>query len=232
MFSPARPRSARAFPTSPPRPYRRLRHTFPPPEEDPLASDIPAPRLDCLAAAVLPYGLHRFNQADPGAAEEALLACCGSRRWALRVAAHRPYPDVPSLLAAAAEASYDLRQADLAEALADESWMPQPLLGMRAPGTQAAHTALRAAHAAYEAKFGYVFVVSLDGIASEEMLDAVLSSIRVRLASNPDEERLVASEQLRRIALARLEHLVARPAASGGNPAGTDRDRVGPGMPD
>ncbi|GAB2693529.1 hypothetical protein GCM10010442_08900 [Kitasatospora kifunensis] len=188
---------------------------FPPPEEDPLASDIPAdipaprPTIPPMPAV----GLHRFNEADPGAAEEALLACCGSHRWALRLTAHRPYPDLDSLLAAASEASYDLRPSDLAEALADESWMPQPLLGMRAPGSQAAHTALRAAHAAYESRFGHVFVVCLDGVEPEEMLDTVLSSIRTRLANEPDEERLIAAEELRRIALHRLEHLVASSTA-------------------
>lgn len=188
---------------------------FPPPEEDPLASDIPAdiPAPRPTTPPVPAVGLHRFNEADPGAAEEALLACCGSHRWALRLTAHRPYPDLDSLLAAASEASYDLRPSDLAEALADESWMPQPLLGMRAPGSQAAHTALRAAHAAYESRFGHVFVVCLDGVEPEEMLDTVLSSIRTRLTNEPDEERLVASEELRRIALHRLEHLVASPSA-------------------
>lgn len=185
-----------------------------PHEEDPLASDIPSQRLDVRTEPTL-LGLHRFNEADAGAAEEALLACCGSHRWALRLTAHRPYPDIESLLAAASEASYDLRPADLAEALADESWMPQPLLGMRAPGSQAAHTALRAAHAAYEARFGHVFVVCLEGVAPEEMLDTVLSSIRTRLANDPDEERLIAADELRRIALTRLEHLVATHSEAG-----------------
>jgi 2-oxo-4-hydroxy-4-carboxy-5-ureidoimidazoline decarboxylase len=194
-----------------------------PHEEDPLASDVPPQRLDLPPALVQGspqtepalLGLHRFNEADAGAAEEALLACCGSHRWALRLTVHRPYPDIGSLLAAASEASYDLRPADLAEALADESWMPQPLLGMRAPGSQAAHTALRAAHAAYEARFGHVFVVCLEGIAPEEMLDTVLSSVRTRLANDPDEERLIAAEELRRIALTRLEHLVATHTEAG-----------------
>lgn len=179
-----------------------------PHEEDPLASDIQPQRFDLPLLVPSLLGLHRFNEADIGAAEEALLACCGSHRWALRLTAHRPYPDIESLLAAASEASYDLRPTDLAEALADESWMPQSLLGMRAPGSHAAHTALRAAHAAYEARFGHVFVVCLDGIAPEEMLDTVLTSVRARLANDPDEERLVAAEELRRIALTRLEHLV------------------------
>ncbi|MFJ6214475.1 2-oxo-4-hydroxy-4-carboxy-5-ureidoimidazoline decarboxylase [Streptomyces sp. NPDC092296] len=176
-----------------------------------MPSDTPAPPL----SAQLPVGLRRFNEADPGAAEEALLACCGSRRWALRLAAHRPYPDVASLLAAASEASYDLRPADLAEALADESWTPQPLLGMRAPGSQAARTALRAAHAAYEARFGHVFMVCLEGCPPEEMLDTVLTSLRTRLAGEPEEERLVAADELRRIAIGRLEHLVASHSGAG-----------------
>lgn len=162
-----------------------------------------------VGAPRIPEGLRRLNEAGAGAAEEALLACCGSRRWAIRLTLHRPYPDVPSLLAAASEASYDLGPADLAEALADESCMPQPLLGVRAPGSQAAHTALRAAHAAYEARFGHVFVVSLEGCPPEELLDHVLASLRARLGNDVDEENSITAEHLRRIALSRLEHLVA-----------------------
>lgn len=180
-------------------------------EEDPLArSPIPPP-----SAPQSPVpGLSRLNGAAPGAAEEALLACCGSRRWAIRIAAHRPYPDVESLLAAASEASYDMSHRDLSEALADESCMPQPLLGMRAPGSAAAHTALQAAHAAYEARFGHVFVVCLDDCPPEEMLDTVLTSIRARLGNDPDEERSTTAEELRRIALSRLTHLVSSHASA------------------
>nr|WP_328806850.1 2-oxo-4-hydroxy-4-carboxy-5-ureidoimidazoline decarboxylase [Streptacidiphilus fuscans] len=159
-------------------------------------------------------GLRRLNVASPGAAEEALLACCGSRRWAIRIAAHRPYPDVGSLLAAASEASYDMSHRDLTEALADESCMPQPLLGMRAPGSNAARTALRAAHAAYEARFGHVFVVCLDDCPPDEMLDTVLASIRARLSNDPDEERSTTAEELRRISQSRLTHLVASHASA------------------
>ncbi|MYV56571.1 OHCU decarboxylase, partial [Streptomyces sp. SID3212] len=60
--------------------------------------------------------LHRFNAAPAGDAEAALLTCCGNRRWAQRLAAHRPYPDLDALFAAADEASYDLSHADLTEA--------------------------------------------------------------------------------------------------------------------
>ncbi|MER7397053.1 2-oxo-4-hydroxy-4-carboxy-5-ureidoimidazoline decarboxylase [Streptomyces sp. NPDC000151] len=152
-------------------------------------------------------GLDRFNSAAAGAAEAALLACCGSRRWARRIAAHRPYPDLEALLAAADEASYDLSPGDLAEALAEESLSPQPLAGARGRGTLAAHTALRAAHAEYERRFRHAFVICLDGLREEELLDRVLSGIRDRLGHEPDEERAIAADELRRIARGRLAHL-------------------------
>ncbi|MFC6515301.1 2-oxo-4-hydroxy-4-carboxy-5-ureidoimidazoline decarboxylase [Streptomyces goshikiensis] len=103
-------------------------------------------------------GLTRFNALSHEDAHAILLYCCGSRRWAHRVATHRPYPDAPSLLAAADEASYDLSQADLTEALSGE--FPAEL-GRGAP--YAALLALDAAHAQYERTFGHAFVICLAG---------------------------------------------------------------------
>lgn len=67
-----------------------------------------------------PSGLAGFNAASTAGAEAALLECFGSRRWAKRLADHRPYPDLDALLAAADEACYDLSPTDRAEALAAE----------------------------------------------------------------------------------------------------------------
>ncbi|GAB3005613.1 2-oxo-4-hydroxy-4-carboxy-5-ureidoimidazoline decarboxylase [Streptomyces pseudoechinosporeus] len=150
-----------------------------------------------------PTGLERFNAAPADAAERALLTCCGSHRWARRLAAHRPYPDLAALLAAADEAAYDLTPADLSEALAHE-----PLPRIPADAHSAAHTALSAAHAAYEARFGHVFVISLDDTPSEEALDKVLTAIRSRLTNDRDEERIQTADELRRAARARLKRLV------------------------
>lgn len=111
------------------------------------------------------------------------------------MAAHRPYHDVDSLLAGSDEASYDLSHADLAEALAAESSSGPP---HSAPA--AARTALRAAHAAYESSFGHAFVISLDGHRPEEYLDHVLAGIRARLSHDPDHERSVSADELRRLA--------------------------------
>ena len=89
-------------------------------------------------------------------------------------------------------------------------------------GGLAAHTALRAAHAAYEARFGHAFVIGLDGTAADPAaaLDQILASLRERLGHDEDEERVVAAEQLRRLCRARLRPAdAAHTAASSGRAA-------------
>ena len=143
--------------------------------------------------------MEHFNTASAEETEHTLLSCLNSLRWARRVAEHRPYPDLASLLAAADEAAYDLTWPDLAEALAAESLPPLPK-----DTYSAAHTALSAAHAAYEARFGHVFVICLDRVAPDEVLDHLLEAIRSRLTNDPEEERVVVADELRRLARERL----------------------------
>ncbi|AXG82809.1 2-oxo-4-hydroxy-4-carboxy-5-ureidoimidazoline decarboxylase [Streptomyces paludis] len=175
-----------------------------------------------------PHGLRRLNAAPSAAAEAALLGCLGSRRWAQRLAAHRPYAELDVLLAASDEAGYDLSFADLAEALAAESPAGPP------PGAPAAaRTALRAAHAAYESRFGHAFVISLDGHRPEESLDHVLAAVRARLAHDPDHERSVAADELRRLARSRITRLIAGPPEQPGRrPARAGLPEPSPGCPD
>lgn len=214
----------------------RLRRPF---EESPLSSDTPAgiperpPAVrhalrghagSALFPQAIPSGpgspfrsgslpgLAAFNTMPAPAAEELLLDCCGSHRWARRVAAHRPYPDLESLLAGCDEAGYDLTPADVHEALAHER-------SALAPGAPpAAQTALAAAHAAYESRFGHAFVICLDAYRPEEWLDRVLDGIRRRLAHDPDKERSVSADELRALARSRLAHAMAHPP--GGGPGG------------
>lgn len=70
-----------------------------------------------------------------------------------------------------------------------------------------AHTALSAAHAAYEARFGHVFVICLDDMSPEEALDQVLAAIRSRLANDPEEERCLTAEELRALTRGRLSRM-------------------------
>jgi len=167
-------------------------------------------------------GLGLFNQVSAADAEAALRACCGSQRWARRVAAHRPYPTVEALLAAADEAAYDLTSGDLAEALAGES----PALPHR--GNLAAHIALHAAHAAYQAKFGHPFVIALEEDDPAARLDQTLAGLRTRLGHDVEEESAVTAEQLRRICRIRLLRLAeARPPRRSLDRAGS----ITPGLP-
>lgn len=152
-----------------------------------------------LSGSLTPASLERFNTEPAEDVERALLTCLRSLRWARRLTDHRPYPDLDSLLAAADEAAYDLTPGDLSEALAAEA-LPALPEGVYS----AASMALGAAHAAYEAKFGHVFVICLDGTPPAEVLNTILAAIRSRLTNDPEEERVVAAEELRRLARERL----------------------------
>ncbi|MTE20690.1 2-oxo-4-hydroxy-4-carboxy-5-ureidoimidazoline decarboxylase [Streptomyces sp. TRM43335] len=178
--------------------------------------------------------LHRLNSASPDELRETLLSCCGSRRWADSIVEHRPYPDPEALLAAADEAGYDLTDEDLSEALSRESSAGPDHGGLlygghrltiSGPGTLAAHTALRAAHAAYESRFGYAFVLCVDDVREEEAVGHVLTAIRTRLGNEADRERAVAADELRRIARGRLVRLLreGRFTGSGGGPGSAER---------
>ncbi|WP_079086403.1 2-oxo-4-hydroxy-4-carboxy-5-ureidoimidazoline decarboxylase [Streptomyces silvensis] len=177
-----------------------------------------------------------MNTTSPQDAERTLMTCCGSRRWARRVADHRPYPDLGALLAAADEASYDLAPGDLGEALAAEP----PQAALPAGSAQgAAATALRAATAAYESRFGHAFVICLDDVAPSEALDHLLASLRDRLGNDPEEERALAAEELRRLARVRLTRLLRTPPSPQSAPpsavqaaaSGTDSRRNSPYVP-
>ncbi|MFC4492738.1 2-oxo-4-hydroxy-4-carboxy-5-ureidoimidazoline decarboxylase [Streptomyces ovatisporus] len=187
--------------------------------------------------APLPLPLGRFNATPRDETTALLLRCCHNRRWAARIADCRPYPDMDALLAAVDEASYDMTPGDLSEALAAETpQLPAPVPSPAASAargaplressadrrsTLAAHTALRAAHSAYEARFGQPFLIFLDGHSPGERLGQALEGVRSRLGSDPEEERVVAAEELRRLARGRLVQLVAAPRpASGAGRAG------------
>ncbi|MGW1889524.1 2-oxo-4-hydroxy-4-carboxy-5-ureidoimidazoline decarboxylase [Streptomyces sp. NPDC002004] len=155
-----------------------------------------------------PPGLVWFNAAPEPQAHHALLGCCASHRWAERLIAHRPYPNLDALLAAADEAAYDLAPGDLTEALALEAPAAPPGVAR----SDAARTALDAAHAAYESRFGHVFVICLDDCTQGEALDRVLDGIRSRLNNDREDERVMAAEELRRLARGRITRLMTETA--------------------
>ncbi len=65
--------------------------------------------------------------------------------------------------------------------------------------------ALAAGNVAYEEKFGRVFLIAAAGRSADE----ILAALHARLENSADDEELIVAEQLRRIALLRLEGLVS-----------------------
>jgi 2-oxo-4-hydroxy-4-carboxy-5-ureidoimidazoline decarboxylase len=153
--------------------------------------------------------LTTFNAAPAAEARAAMLACCAARRFAAAMADGRPYPTADSLLAAAGTAFDALTWDDVREAMG-----AHPRIGDRVTGQSAAEqsgvaegtlTALAAGNAAYEERFGHVFLICATGLSGEQMLAA----LRQRLDHDQESERTVATAELRQITLLRVGKALA-----------------------
>jgi OHCU decarboxylase len=166
-------------------------------------------------------GLTRLNDLAPGEAERELLTCCGSREWARRMATGRPYADAADLMEHADGVWRALDEAHWREAFRthprigekkaeagqterEKAWSSGEQAGML---TAAARTqrALAEGNRAYEARFGYIYIVCATGRTAEEMLQLLTA----RLANDPATEILVAAEEQRKITRIRLSKLLS-----------------------
>jgi 2-oxo-4-hydroxy-4-carboxy-5-ureidoimidazoline decarboxylase len=149
-----------------------------------------------------------------------LHSCCAADAWVQRMLADRPYESEASLLTASDEATAALDEHGLAQALAGH-----PRIGERAPdhggdarsatwsrGEQAGVTdagadllgRLAAANAAYEDRFGHVYLVCASGRSAAELL----AVCQARLENDPETERAVVLEELAKINQLRLLKLL------------------------
>ena len=153
--------------------------------------------------------LASFNAAPEQEAQAEMLACCASRRFAAAMAAGRPYPS-PAAAEAAVETVFgSLTWPDVLEAMD-----AHPRIGARVSGPSAAEqsgvaddsrAALQAGNAAYEERFGHVFLICATGLSGEQMLAA----LRQRLANDETSERLAATAELRKITVLRVRKALA-----------------------
>jgi 2-oxo-4-hydroxy-4-carboxy-5-ureidoimidazoline decarboxylase len=162
--------------------------------------------------------LDSFNALDRDAARSALRPCVDIDRWIDAVVDGRPYVDVGEALSAASLAADPWTEAEIDGALAHH-----PRIGDRPQGASAEATfsrseqsgvdvtdsdvqrALVAGNLAYEDRFERVFLIRAAGRRSQEILDA----LNARLLHSPDEELAVVAEQLREIAVLRLEGVLS-----------------------
>ncbi len=164
-------------------------------------------------------GLARLNALPTGEAEAELLRCCGSTAWARRVAEGRPYASLDALKEAGDATWWSLAAADWLEAFSrhprigearaarpdggDGSWSRREQAGV-AVAADDTRAALAEGNAAYEERFGWIYLVCASGRSGQELLDI----LRSRLGNDPDTELRVAAEEQRRITHLRLERLV------------------------
>jgi OHCU decarboxylase len=165
-------------------------------------------------------GVARLNGLAATEAEAELLACCGARAWAQRLAAACPFADLAGLLAAAERIWWELDPADWRQAFAahprigesrakepgdqrGSQWSAEEQSGARS-ATSSVLADLAAANRAYEARFGHVFLICATGRSAGQMLEA----LRERMGNDPETELSVAAGEQAKITRLRLEKLL------------------------
>ena len=154
--------------------------------------------------------LAALNALPPRDFEELLLGCCAAPGWARRVAEGRPYESVADLIAAAGAAWAARDPGDLEAAMAGHPRIGERrLLGWSA-GEQAgvgedaqALAALAGANAAYEQRFGHVFLICATGRGPAE----ILAELNRRMSHDPATEREAAAAEIGKINALRLRKL-------------------------
>ena len=154
--------------------------------------------------------------------EAALLECCGSREWARRLTACRPFRDLETLIGAADRVWLGLTHADWLEAfrshprigeskavakttVREQSWSSDEQSGLRGSPGDVRATIARL-NAEYERRFGHIFLVDAEGKGPEN----ILAALRERLLNEPEVELRAASAEQASITRRRLRKLVGR----------------------
>ncbi|HEY4183213.1 MAG TPA: allantoicase [Kofleriaceae bacterium] len=163
-------------------------------------------------------GLDKLNALAQVDARAAFKRCCGSTRFADTMTALRPFTDEPALLVAAERTWWSLD-----EAAHKEAFSAHPKIGdKKAPaagdqawssGEQAAAASANAqilaelteAQRAYDAKFGFIYIVCATGKPAGEML----ADCTTRLTHTAATELRCAAEEQMKITRLRLVKLLA-----------------------
>ena len=156
--------------------------------------------------------MRRLSDLPEAEARAALRACCGAGRWVERMLTQRPFKNADEVFASAERIWWDIGREDWLEAFA-----AHPRIGERTGDAAAAReqagaetagvatkAALAEANRAYEARFGYIYIVCAAGKSGEEML----ALCRTRLANPPETELRIAAEEQLKITRLRLTKLL------------------------
>jgi OHCU decarboxylase len=159
----------------------------------------------------------KLNRLGAEEARAALLACCGSTRWAAEVASLRPFWDAGQLLRIGRRVWLEVEVEDRLEA-----FRAHPRIGESKAAadtgeearrwSEGEQTRARDASAAtldemaranreYEERFGFIYIVCAAGRTAEEML----ALLRERIGNDRETELRVAAEEQWRITELRLK---------------------------
>jgi OHCU decarboxylase len=162
---------------------------------------------------VIAVTLEALNHLDRKGAEAAFTTCCGSTAWARLMAAARPFASLDDMSDTADAIWRSLTPDDWLEAFASHpkigdqgrgsSWSDREQSGMQTAGGSV-RGRIAEGNAAYQSRFGYIFIVCATGKTAEEML----TELEARLSNDPAAELQVASEEQRKITTLRLAKLM------------------------
>ena len=160
--------------------------------------------------------LAAWNEASATEAREAMLACCGARRWADAMVAMRPVASVAALSEAADRTWATMQEADWLEAFRCHPRIGERKVSAHAGAQSAAWSKaeqaqtslasekvldeIAAGNRRYEEQFGFTYIVCATGKSAEEML----AILKRRLESTREAELREAAEQQRQIMQIRL----------------------------
>lgn len=166
-------------------------------------------------------GLDALNSLSPTDAVAELKKCCGSTRWAERMAAERPFEVVAELLESTDRIWWELEPQDWLEAFSHHPKIGEKKAAAPPQSTDAARWSeqeqgdtrtareelldeLFALNQAYEERFGFIFIVCATGKTTAEMV----ALLRERIHNDQDTEVRIAAEEQRRITHLRLRKLL------------------------
>lgn len=155
-----------------------------------------------------------FNSAPEDELRPLLTECLAVPRWVDAIVAGRPYASMDALLAAAHVAAQGLSDEEVLGAIAGHPRIGerQRTGGVSATWSRSEQSGvdssqadrLAAANAAYEDRFGHIYLVCATGLSGAEMLDNLSS----RMDNPPDVELRVVNDELAKIAALRLQKLI------------------------
>jgi 2-oxo-4-hydroxy-4-carboxy-5-ureidoimidazoline decarboxylase len=163
--------------------------------------------------------VHELDRLTKAAATEVLSSCCGSREWITGMVSRRPFGSIGRVKLEAEQVWYGLSRKDWLEAFSHHprigetrdtqnqqgrAWSAREQAGV-AGAVESVRRELERVNQAYEARFGYIYIVCASGRSAEALLELA----HERLRNEPDDELSVAAHEQLKITLLRLDRLLS-----------------------